>query len=286
MFAELKRINERPEPFAFYTAGELWTDEHTSARMLAFHLNETLDVSSRNAKFIERSVAWIASRFRLATDTRIADFGCGPGLYAQQLAKFQAQVTGIDFSPRSIEYAREAAAREALHINYVQQNYLDFDTADRFDLILMIMCDFCALSPTQRRGMLNRFHRLLKPRGSVLLDVYSLTAYAQREEEAKYEANLFDGFWSSSPYYGFLNTFKYDPEKVVLDKYTIVEPERMRMVYNWLQYFTPEALEREFAESGFSVQEIHADVAGTPYDPQAGEFAVIAGRIPLATEVT
>jgi hypothetical protein len=27
MFQELERINERPEPFQFYTAGDLWTDE-------------------------------------------------------------------------------------------------------------------------------------------------------------------------------------------------------------------------------------------------------------------
>jgi hypothetical protein len=30
MFEELERINERPEPFQFYTASDLWTDEHTS----------------------------------------------------------------------------------------------------------------------------------------------------------------------------------------------------------------------------------------------------------------
>ncbi|MDY0282532.1 MAG: hypothetical protein RBR35_18500, partial [Salinivirgaceae bacterium] len=61
MFEELERINERPEPFEFYTASELWTAEHTSAQMLSFHLNEVIDISSRNAEFISRSVEWIAS---------------------------------------------------------------------------------------------------------------------------------------------------------------------------------------------------------------------------------
>ena len=40
MFEELENINARPEPFEFYTAGDLWTDEHTSKQMLSFHLNE------------------------------------------------------------------------------------------------------------------------------------------------------------------------------------------------------------------------------------------------------
>ena len=230
MFKQLEKINERPEPFQFYTASDLWTDEHTSKQMLSFHLNEAIDLSSRNAEFINRSVEWIASKFNIDKDSKIADFGCGPGLYATSLAKRRANVTGIDFSERSIEYAKEVAAREQLNISYVKQNYLEFETEDRFDLVLMIMCDFCALSPTQRKGILSKFQRILKPSGSVLLDVYSLSAFEQKEEVATYEVNQLNGFWSPNKYYGFLNTFKYDEEKVALDKYTIIELDRTRKV--------------------------------------------------------
>jgi SAM-dependent methyltransferase len=278
MFEKLEKINERPEPFEFYTARDLWTDEHTSARMLSFHLNEAIDVSSRNAGFIRRSVEWIASKFNIGKDTKIADFGCGPGLYATRLAKHGANVTGIDFSGRSIAYAKSVAAREHLNIRYVEQNYLDFETHDRFDLVLMIMCDFCALSPAQRKNILNKFKWIMKPGGSVLLDVYSLAAFDQREEAATYEVNLLNGFWSPNKYYGFLNTFKYDKERVALDKYTIIESERTRTVYNWLQYFAPEDLEKEFRDAGFSVEGLYSDVAGTPYDPTSNEFAIIAGK--------
>jgi len=44
MFNELKEINSRPKPFQFYTADELWTNEHTSKQMLEYHLNEAIDV--------------------------------------------------------------------------------------------------------------------------------------------------------------------------------------------------------------------------------------------------
>ena len=278
MFEEIEKINERPKPFQFYTASDLWADEHTSKQMLSFHLNEAIDVSSRNAEFINRSVEWIASVFNIGRDTRIADFGCGPGLYATRLAKRGAYVTGVDFSGRSIGYAKEIATREQLNISYVKQNYLEFETEDRFDLVLMIMCDFCALSPTQRKGILSKFYGILKPGGSVLLDVYSLSAFEQREEIATYEVNQLNGFWSPNKYYGFVNTFKFDEEKVVLDKYTIVETERTRTVYNWLQYFAPENLEKEFIEAGFSIEGLYSDVAGTPYDRKSNEFAVIATR--------
>ena len=278
MFEELDKINTRPKPFEFYTASDLWTDDHTSKKMLSFHLNEEIDVSSRNAEFIDRSVEWIASHFNISEGTKIADFGCGPGLYAARLAQRQADVTGIDFSTRSIQHAQEVASSEGLSILYVNQNYLEFEIDDRFQLILMIMCDFCALSPNQRRHMLSKFYALLESGGSVLLDVYSLTAFEQREETAKYEVNLLDGFWSPNKYYGFLNTFKYKEEKVILDKYTLVEATGTRTVYNWLQYFTPETLEMELAECGFAVDQLYSDVAGSPYNPESTEFAVVAKK--------
>ncbi len=279
MFEELDKLNTRPKPFEFYTASDLWTDDHTSKKMLSFHLEKDIDVSSRNAAFINRSVDWISSYFNVTAGTKIADFGCGPGLYVTRLAQKGADVTGIDFSKRSIQYAQEVATRENMSIQYVNQNYLEFETDGRFHLILMIMCDFCALSPNQRRLMLGKFHALLESGGSVLLDVYSLTAFEQREETAKYEADLLDGFWSPNRYYGFLNTFKYEEEKVILDKYTLVEATGTRTVYNWLQYFTPETLEKELAECGFAVEKLCSDVAGSHYNPESTEFAVVAKKI-------
>ena len=279
MFEELEKINERPEPFQFYTASDLWTDEHTSEQMLSYHLNKDIDISSRNAEFINRSVEWIVSRFNVTAGTKIADFGCGPGLYAIKLAQKQADITGIDFSTRSIQYAQQVAIKKGLSIHYVNQNYLEFETDDRFYLILMIMCDFCALSPTQRNKMLRKFHTILEPKGLVLLDVYSVNAFEEKEEIARYETNILNGFWSPNKYYGFLNTFKYEREKAVLDKYTIIESDLTRTIYNWLQYFSPEALENEFVECGFKIENLYSDVTGTPYDMQSNEFAVVAEKI-------
>ena len=74
----------------------------------------------------------------------------GPGLYTSSFAKRgKAKVTGIDFSSNSIKYARQTAEKEELKIDYICQNYLEFNTDKKFDLITMIMCDFCALSPEQ-----------------------------------------------------------------------------------------------------------------------------------------
>ncbi len=278
MFNELQEINSRPLPFQFYTADELWTNEHTSKQMLEYHLNEAVDAASRNKNFIERSVEWIVSYFKVDGNTDLLDFGCGPGLYTTRLAERGAMVTGVDFSESSLAFARQVAADKGLKINYVTTNYLDFETESRFDLITMIMCDFCVLSPGQRNVMLSKFHSFLKPGGAVLLDAYSLNTFNQKEESATYELNQLNGFWSPDDYYCFVNTFKYEKEKVLLDKYTIFEESKKREVYNWLQCFSAESLRDEFEENGFRVEELYSDVAGKAFHPGAAEIAIIARK--------
>ena len=278
MFKELKDINSRPSPFQFYTADELWTNEHTSKQMLKYHLNESIDISSRNKSFIEKSVRWITSHFEVDNKTEIADFGCGPGLYTNRLAERGAIVTGIDFSENSLNYAKQVAAEKSLNVNYVLKNYLDFETTNRFDLITMIMCDFCVLSPEQRKKMLSKFHSLLKPDGSVLLDVYSLNSFNQKEESATYELNQLNGFWSPEDYYCFVNTFKYEKEKVILDKYTIIEESRKRVVYNWLQYYSKESLVKEFEANGFKIEHLFSDVSGKTFTYESKEIAIVAKK--------
>jgi SAM-dependent methyltransferase len=279
MYEELVEINRRPKPYETYTAEILWNDRHISKKMLEVHLNEELDLASRNKGFIEKSVEWMVSRFDIGTETRIADFGCGPGLYTTRLAEKGANVTGIDFSERSIRYAKETASQKNLDIDYVLQNYLEFETEKKFDLITLIFCDLCPLSPEQRKKILRMFYKYLDDDGYIFLDVVSLNGFDQREEVTSYEHLQLDGFWSAEDYYAFLNIYKYENEKVVLDKYTIIEEKRTREVYNWLQYYSLDSLKDEFEGNGFRIIERYSDVSGTPFIPDATQMAVVAEKI-------
>ena len=277
-YSALTSVAGRPAPFSVYTARELWTDEHTSSQMLAYHLNGDIDVSSRRTSFIDKSVQWMGEHFNLARHSRVIDFGCGPGLYTSRIARLGADVVGIDFSSRSLEYARSRALGDNLEVTYIETNYLDYQPEGTFDLVIMIMCDFCALSPAQRLKMLAKFEGLLSDDGRIVLDVYSLNAFVDKQEGLSCEENQLDGFWSERPYFGFVASFKYDDEKVSLDKYTIVEKDRQREIYNWLQYFSPETLQREAHAAGLEIDELYSDVAGSLYAADAAEFAVVMRR--------
>jgi len=275
MFKKLKLINQRPDVWSRYTAARLWTDEHTSEQMMRLHLNPDVDMASRRTEFIDRSVAWMKDKFEIGADTKICDFGCGPGLYTSRFAVLGGKVTGIDFSTRSIDYARSQAEKASLSINYINHNYLQFESDTQFNLITLLMCDFCALNPLQRSQLLEKFHSLLDDDGHVVFDVYSLAGFAQREEVTQYAHNLLNGFWAAEEYYGFLNTFLYEEEHVALDKYVLFTKEREWEVYNWLQYYNQDALSKEVEGAGFTITSVHADVTGDYYDEKKSEFAVV-----------
>ena len=58
-------INKYPAP-ELYTKGSgiMWTDSHISKQLLHIHLDEKIDLASRNKKAISRTVEWILGRFR------------------------------------------------------------------------------------------------------------------------------------------------------------------------------------------------------------------------------
>lgn len=275
MFQTLKEISQRPEPFEFYTVQTLWDDPHISKQMLKYHLTPHVDIASRKHEFIQKSIAWMVEHFSIDANTRICDLGCGPGLYTQGLSAFSNHVTGVDFSRNSLNYARNEAVKTGRKIDYVQSNYLEYSPNEKFDLILMIMCDFCVLSPVQRVELLTKITTLLAPGGCFLFDGYLTGAFQNYQESFSYEYRFMDGFWAEGEYYGFVNRFKFPAELVTLEKYTIIQPETQWTVYNWLQYYTAEAIHSLVSDQGLRVAEMYGDVSGGVFHPDGDEFALV-----------
>ena len=275
LFEWLRGVNTPPEPFSQYTTIELWNDKHISEHMLAAHLDGTSDLASRNMDFIQRSSEWMKSYFHIAASTRVLDFGCGPGLYTTQWARMGADVTGIDASTRSIAYATTSATEANLPITYVCGNYLEESFEKRYDLITMIFCDYCALSPVQRQRLHMKWRAILQPGGRILFDVHSLRYFNSISEAKNFDYYL-NGFWSPSPHFVFQNVYRYDSEQLLLTQFTVVEVDRTRTFYNWLQCYSIETLFEELGKAGFKVKESFGNVAGNPLTPDANEIAIVA----------
>ncbi len=113
MFNAMTKILERP---ALYKNTEVafWNDEYISKQMLKAHLDPEFEGASRKLKFIEKSVAWIKEIVPPSSYPLLLDIGCGPGIYAERFTGIGYQVTGIDFSIRSIDYGQNSAIKQGL----------------------------------------------------------------------------------------------------------------------------------------------------------------------------
>jgi SAM-dependent methyltransferase len=271
MYELLNDIAERPEPFSRYTVKELWTRPHLARQMLGYHLSQETDLASRRLESVDQVVDWIDAQLDLSGKT-LCDLGCGPGLYTRRFVSRGAQVTGVDISALSLDYA----GRKDVRTTYVKADYLSDDLPGGFDVITLIYTDFCVLSPAQRKKLLRRMHEMLNPGGQIILDVAGPGSFAGKEEVTIIEHRLMDGFWAPGDYVGIQRTFLYPEEHLSLDRYLIVEPDQTWQIYNWFQHFTPEAIELELQGNGFEIDQMVGDLCGAPLEPRSDLIGIIA----------
>jgi SAM-dependent methyltransferase len=272
----LRDISGRPQPFSRYTARELWTRPHLARQMLRFHLDQETDLASRRFETIDQVVNWIDAQLNLS-GKRVCDLGCGPGLYAMRFADKGADVTGIDFSSHSLEYARLKANEGGYAIRYQQADYLQDELPAGFDVVTLIYTDYCVLSPAQRKTLLGRIREMLKPGGKFVMDVSGTGSFAGKQDSTRIENRLMGGYWAEGDYVGIHQAFVYKQANLSLDRYTIVEPHETWEIFNWFQHFTEESLRSELGSAGFEISQMAGDLTGKPLTSGSDFIAVIAG---------
>ena len=278
MYELLQDIAQRPEPFSRYTTMELWTRPHLAQQMLSFHLNQETDLASRRFEIIDQVVNWIDSQLHLSGKS-MCDLGCGPGLYAQRFSDKGADVTGVDFSALSLEYADLKARENEQSIRYIHADYLLDDLPTGFDIVTLIYTDLCVLSPEQRTILLGRMREMLNADGQIVIDVAGMGLLTGKEECTLIDDQLMNGFWAKGDYVGIQRTFVYPDERLSLDRYLIVEPNETWQIFNWYQHYTPESLQAELRRAGFADVKMVGDLTGKPLEIDGDFIGVIAGPV-------
>lgn len=268
---------ERP---ALYQQSEVnfWNDEHISKHMLAAHLNPNFDGASRKLCFIDQSIKWIAENIPFSNHPGLLDIGCGPGLYAERFCKTGYKVTGLDFSKRSIEYAKDSANKQDLDITYIYQDYLKMNYSNMFDLATFIYCDYGALSTENRAIILRKIYQSLKIGGKLVLDVFSMVKYKDFEEMKTWNVHENGGFWSAEKYLSLKAQHKYSGN-VTLEQTAVITNSGIREYCIWNCCFTLETLLKEASEAGFQKYEVFSDVTGKPYEENSPTMAVVLEKL-------
>jgi len=172
----------------------MWTNPYISKQLLDIHLNINIDLASRKYESIKKTADWILTQTN-GDKLNILDLGCGPGLYSEIFAKKGYNVTGIDLSKNSIDYAQQEAKSKSLDIKYINQNYLELNLDENsFDLVILIFTDFGVLLPNEREILLNNIKKVLKPNGTFIFDVLNDKDITQKTSPKNWELTK-KGFW-------------------------------------------------------------------------------------------
>ncbi len=238
----------------------MWTDEHISKQLLNVHLSQDVDLASRRTETIDSTIKWILASTE-KKQLNILDLGCGPGLYSEKLAKMGHNVTGVDFSSNSIEYAKKEAKKKKLEITYLKENYLNLDLEENsFDLVILIFTDFGPLLPKEREQLLRNIRRVLKPNGAFIFDVLNDNNIEDKISPKNWETSDL-GFWKNTPYLLLSNSFIYEENKVILYQHIVVDEEDNVTIYRfWNHFFSHSDLAKILHEYNFINLSFHEDV--------------------------
>ena len=194
--------------------------------MLEAHLNPDWDAASRRHGYIDRSVKWLESI--IPAGSRILDLGCGPGLYTKRLSDAGYDVTGIDYSRRSIAYAKEHDTKT----RYICRNYLEMDYTGEFDAITLIYCDYATLIPDERKTLLSKIHRALKPNGLFIL-MSSPKKRIKTDATGHPGRTMKTAVWNDQPHLCLEAEYYYGNNTVKVNKTVVITENSIREYLIW-----------------------------------------------------
>jgi SAM-dependent methyltransferase len=213
-----------PEP---WTGGDKipWDEPGFSERMLVEHLSQDHDAASRRDVTIDAQVSWITSELLGAEPKRVLDLGCGPGLYAQRLARLGHHVRGIDFSPASIRYAREQASAEGLAVDYVLGDVRGTDFGGPYDLVMFLFGEINVFRPAEAAAILEAAAHALVPGGRLILEASLFEAVQGVGEGPARAQPLEAGLFSPRPHDLLEETFWNEARSTAIHRWYVIDRE-------------------------------------------------------------
>ena len=237
----------------------IWTDEHISKSLLDAHLDESNDAASRKSERRIDIVNWINKNTN--QNSKIIDFGCGPGLYAYELGKMGHKVLGIDFNKVSFNYANENKTIKDL-VEYRYCNYLKDSINGKYNVAMMIYCDFGALTPNEQKLLLEKISNILDDNGIFIFDVFGKSVLENQTEYRNWNISQGNDFWSKEPYLLMVEEKIFQKENSRGKRYYIIDPQngKIKEFIIWDQYYDNESITKLMDQNGFNIIEINKDL--------------------------
>jgi SAM-dependent methyltransferase len=280
--AALWRIYNRPDPPPLWqNGGNLpWNDPDFSARMLREHLDESHGAASRQAAERAAQLDWLWAALRLEPGSAVLDLTCGPGLYAVPLAERGCRVTGVDFSPASIAYARQLARAAGVddRCTFIEQDVRLYEPpAGQFDAVLILYGQLAVFPPEDATALLRKAASSLRPGGRLCVELLDQDRIDQKASSWWFTDNK--GLWGERPFLHLGERRWDEAEKTSVERYYILDLESGALSETILcdRTYATEEMASLMRAAGFSSVTTYPGWDGLPlYD--AAEWVVYIGE--------
>lgn len=224
----LERIYRRPDPPPLWVnGGNLpWNDPDFSERMLREHLDQSHGAASRTTAERTLQLDWLWEKLALTSGSRILDMTCGPGLYAVPLAQRGCYVTGVDFSPASIAYARQLATETSVadRCTFIEADVTQYKPElEAYDAALFLYGQLAVFPPEVAADLLSTIARALRPGGRLILELLN------QERVDKQSSNWWftddQGLWGDRPFLHLGERHWNEEAQTSVERYYILDLE-------------------------------------------------------------
>lgn len=256
---------------------KFWDDPYISSSMLKAHLDQTHNEASRKNTEIEKTINHLITSGILKSGDRVLDLGCGPGVYSNKLCKRGMNLTCIDISPRSIDYARSQTKKDGLNIEYICTDFFNIEYDQIFDVVLQVYGEVCTFSDEKRDFLLNIIYRALKYGGIFVFDVS--TRELRLREGLKNRWYVSEaGFWRQGKHLVLEEGFDYPENDTWLNQYIVIDEDHTVKNYRlWMHDYSLETISVVLEQNGFKIENVWNTLSGERYQ-EGGDWIAIAAR--------
>ncbi|MYE55253.1 MAG: class I SAM-dependent methyltransferase [Chloroflexi bacterium] len=257
-----------------------WNEPGFSRRMLREHLSQSHDLASRRSEKIDAHVDWIHHEVLDSHPTRILDLACGPGLYSSRLAWLGHRCVGIDFSPASIEYARDQAGKERLDCDYIHADVRSAEYGSNFGLAMLIFGEFNVFNPADAARILRKAHDALSESGVLLLEAHTCEAIREFGLRPASWYSAESGLFSDLPHLCLQENFWDAESETVTRRYFIVDAStgKIARYAQSLKAYTEDQYRAVMEDAGFADVRFHPSLVGSEDPTQSGLLVVTARK--------
>ncbi len=235
----LWRIYQRPEqPLPWSYGGNLpWNEPVFSRRMLREHLDESHAAASRTTPERHLQLNWLWDKLGLQSGHAFLDLTCGPGLYAVPLAQRGCHVTGVDFGPAAIAYARELAQQEGVspHCTFIEQDIRTYlvppceaaTLSPQYDAAAILYGQFAVFTREEAATILRQTARQMKPGAKLCLELLNFDAVNKKNSTWWFTDET--GLWGDAPFIHLGERFWDAESRTAIERFHVIHLETGQM---------------------------------------------------------